>query len=139
MFTENCTFLPPCNVGGSHNNIRLMTSKPKSDMCNMLRLCYIHVLGVPPVAQGDGQCLWNSGMQVKSPAQHSRLWFRCCYNCSTGQHCGSNLIPGPGTPYAVVWPKKKKEKEKKNPPSCSPPISSPSEAATDKAMCLRSL
>ena len=32
---------------------------------------------------------------------HSELRIWCCHSCSIGRNCGSGLIPGPGTPYAV--------------------------------------
>ena len=50
---------------------------------------------------------WDTGL-IPSPAQ----WLRtstatgCCVGCS----CSSDMIPGPGTPYATGWPKKKKQK-----------------------------
>ena len=52
----------------------------------------------------------STGTQVQSLAQHSgsRIWQSS--SCSLGYNCGSDLIPGPGTPYAVRWPKKKKQK-----------------------------
>ena len=37
--------------------------------------------------------------------------IRHCCSCSIGHNCSSDLIPGPGTPYAVGWPKKKKTKQ----------------------------
>ena len=45
---------------------------------------------------------WDTGL---TPAQHvgSRVWL--CRSRSVGGTCGSDLIPGLGTPYAVGWPK----------------------------------
>ena len=44
--------------------------------------------------------------------RHSRLrtWCRCSY--SVGCNCGSDLIPGPGTPHALGAGKKEKGKKK---------------------------
>ena len=59
--------------------------------------------GVSAAARTQVQCLaWYSGLRI----QH-------CHSCSVGGNSGSDLIPGPGTPYATRWPKKKKEKKKK--------------------------
>ena len=50
-------------------------------------------------------------MQVQSPAQHSPgLRIRHCISCN----CGSDLIPGLGTPYVMEWPKKKITKQTNN-------------------------
>lgn len=51
----------------------------------------------------------SAGTQVQSPGQHSGLGIRHCHSC------GSNLIPGPGIPYALEWPKK--ENKQTNPKS----------------------
>ena len=40
-----------------------------------------------------------------------RIQPRCC--CGRGCKCGSDLIPGLGTPYALRWQKKKKKKKKR--------------------------
>ena len=58
------------------------------------------------LVQRDQQCLWCAGMQVQCPAWHSGLKIRHCHSCS------SELIPGPGTPYAVGSPKKRKKGNK---------------------------
>lgn len=42
-----------------------------------------------------------------SPAPPGRLKIRPCCSCGLGGSCGSTLIPGPGTPCALGWPKKK--------------------------------
>ena len=58
-------------------------------------------MGAPAVAQWDW---WHFGSaattQVQPPVQHSGL----------GLDCGWDLIPAPGTLYAVGGPKKKKKK-----------------------------
>ena len=50
---------------------------------------------------------------VQSLAPYSGLMMWCCHSCSVGYNCDLDLIPGPGTPYAVGWPKEKREKKKK--------------------------
>ena len=40
---------------------------------------------------------WHGGLKDLGPS------------CSVGYNCGSDLIPGLGTPYAKGWPKKKKK------------------------------
>ena len=64
--------------------------------------------GVPAAAQWDWQHLGSPGMQVRSLAQHCGLTVRRVHSCDTGGNCGSDLIPGLGTPYAVGRAKKKK-------------------------------
>ena len=51
------------------------------------------------MAQQDWWRLGSTGKQVQSPTQYSRLRIWRCRNCS------SDLIPGPGTPYASGRPK----------------------------------
>ena len=46
------------------------------------------------------------------PAQHSGFRIWCCRSCGLGCNCGSDLVPGLGTPYSVGQPKKKKKKKK---------------------------
>ena len=65
-------------------------------------------LGVPAVAQQDRQHLGRAGTQVPSPAWHSGLGI----GNGLGQDCGSDLIPGLGTPYAWGGQKRKKKKKK---------------------------
>ena len=60
-------------------------------------------LGVPSVVQRDWWHLCSTSMQVPFLAQHGGIWH-CC-SCGVGRNCGSELIPGLGTPYAVRWPK----------------------------------
>ena len=65
--------------------------------------------------------LWHNGIGGISgalgcrpdpwPAQHSELRIWHCCSCSIGCNCSSDLIPSPGTPYAVGQPKKEKKKE----------------------------
>ena len=64
---------------------------------------------VPAVVQWDWQHLWSAGMQVQSLAWHSELRIQCCW--IVGHNCGSDLIPGPGTPFTMGQPKKEKKKE----------------------------
>ena len=44
---------------------------------------------------------WDSGL-IPHPAQ----WVRCCHSFGLGLNCSSDLIPGPGTPYATGAAKK---------------------------------
>ena len=55
--------------------------------------------GVPAVVQGSPKC-WDTG-SIPALAQ----WVRDPALMKP-HNCGSNLIPGPGTPYAMGWPKK---------------------------------
>ena len=48
------------------------------------------------------------GRRFNSLAWHSGL----SHSCSVDYNSGLDLIPGPGTPYAMGWPKKRKEKKK---------------------------
>ena len=64
------------------------------------------------MVQGNQWCLGNAGFQVRSPAWHSRLRIRGCYSCSLGHDCGSDMIPGQRTPYAMWQPKRKKKKKR---------------------------
>ena len=67
-------------------------------------------LGVPAVVQWNWQCLGSTRIQVPSPARHSGLRILHCLSCGLGHNCGSDLIPDPGTLYALGWPKRKKKK-----------------------------
>ena len=63
------------------------------------------------MALQDPRHLWSTGMQVQSQAQHSGLRILChdSYGVSMGLSYGSDLIPGPGTPYTTGWQKEKKK------------------------------
>ena len=65
------------------------------------------------MAQWDWWHLGSAGTQVRSPAWHGglRIWY-CC-SCGLGLNCSSDLILGPGTPYAAGQPKNKKQEEVK--------------------------
>ena len=47
--------------------------------------------------------VWDAGSIL---AWHSGLRIRCCCSCGVGRNFGSDLIPGPWTPYALRQPKK---------------------------------
>ena len=66
---------------------------------------------VPAVTQQDGQRQWSAGMRVQSLAWYSGLRTWHCYNCGIFHNCSMDLIPGPGTPYAMGWTKKEKKRE----------------------------
>ena len=61
--------------------------------------------------QRDWWHLCSTSMQVPFLAQHGGIWH-CC-SCGVGRNCGSELIPGLGTPYAVRWPKNQTKQTKK--------------------------
>ena len=78
----------------------------------------------------DGAMDWHlgsTGTQVQSPARHSGLRIWHCGSSGLGHDCGSDLIPGPGTPYALGRPKmKNKQKQgqrvgEEPPPACALP------------------
>ena len=49
--------------------------------------------------------------QVQSPAKPSGLRIQHCCSCGIG--CSSlAIVPGPGNPYAIGWPKKTQTKNK---------------------------
>lgn len=54
--------------------------------------------GVSAVVQCEQCHLWSAGIQ------------HCC-NCGLAQIGSVPLIPGPGTPYVIEGPKKKREKK----------------------------
>ena len=64
------------------------------------------LIGIPAVVQQDWRCLGSTGMQTGSLAQQSGLRIHHCRRCNLGRSCRWDLIPGPGTPYAIGWPKK---------------------------------
>ena len=53
------------------------------------------------MVQQDGWHLGSTRMQVRSLARLSGLRIRCCCSCGLGLDCGSDLIPGLGTSYAL--------------------------------------
>ena len=60
------------------------------------------------MAQQDKWCLWN--MDTGSiPGQQSRLKDPALPQLGVRNNCGSDLIPGLGTPYAMGWPKTNKQ------------------------------
>ena len=60
-------------------------------------------MGVSSVVQRDQQCLQSAGKQAQPQAHQSGLGIWHC------QKCASDLIPGPGTPYATRrWKKNMK-------------------------------
>ena len=65
------------------------------------------------MAQRDQQHLGSTGTLVRSPARHSGLRIQCCHSCVLVHDCGLDLIPGPGSPYAMGWPKKEKKNNNK--------------------------
>ena len=66
---------------------------------------------VPAVAQWNQWCLCSTRIQVWSQAPHSGLKDPALLQASAlGHNCGSDLIPGLGTPYIMGWPKKEKKK-----------------------------
>ena len=79
--------------------------------CWMLRLQWC---GATAVVQWCWRHFWSTGIQVWSPTLCSGLRIQHCHSCSVGCNSGLDQIPGPGAPYAVGQPKRKKEKKKKN-------------------------
>ena len=69
-----------------------------------------HTFGIPAVAQQHQQHFGSNGTQVWSLAPCSGLRIPHCHSCGSGCNYSWDLIPGPGTPYAVGQPKKKKQK-----------------------------
>ena len=65
---------------------------------------------VPVVVQWVERYLCSTRSQIRSLAQHSGLRIQCCYSCGIGDNCGSDLIPGLGTPYVVGRERKKGRK-----------------------------
>ena len=60
------------------------------------------------MAQWDQWHLWKAEMQVQSLAQPSGLRIWHCPSWEVDCNCGSDLIFGQRTPYALGRPKKKK-------------------------------
>ena len=68
---------------------------------------------VPAVVQWVWQHLGNNArIQIRSPARYSGLRILHCQSCSLGHSCSLNLIPDPGTPSTMGWPKKEKKRER---------------------------
>ena len=88
-------------------HILLKEIKYSTFIHSLLLSSKLQSLGVPTVARWDWQHLGSTGMQVRSPAQHSGLRIQCCHSCGIGCTWGLDLIPDPGTPYASRWPKRK--------------------------------
>ena len=65
--------------------------------------------GVPTVGQWNWCCLWSTGSQVPSLAQHSGFKIHHCHSCGVGCNYGLDLTPCLGTPYAMGQPKGKKK------------------------------
>ena len=82
----------------------------KKEKCIFGMLSHSEKLGVPTVAQWNRVYLLNTRTQVPSLASHSGLGIRHCSSCSIAHNRGSELIPVPGTPYAIGQPKNKKKK-----------------------------
>lgn len=61
--------------------------------------------GVLAGARRYRQHLCSVGTQARSLAPHSGLRIHCCRHCGLGSDCIWDLIPGPGTPHAMGWPK----------------------------------
>ena len=57
---------------------------------------------------------WDAGSSL---ARHSGL--RIQHTCGLGHNCGSDVIPGPGTPYAPGAKKKKKKKKERPESGCT--------------------
>lgn len=74
-------------------------------------------LGVPLWLSGIGGVFGVVRLRFDPLAWHSGSSIWLCSSCSLGHSFGSNLIPGPGTPSAVGWPKKKESKNKNKTPA----------------------
>ena len=68
-----------------------------------------YFVGEPTVAWWSRWHFWSTGTWVWSLAQRSelRIWHWC--SCGVSCNCGSDLIPGLRTPYAIGRPKKERE------------------------------
>ena len=72
-----------------------------------------YTCGALAVSQWDQKHFGDTGTWVQSLAQNSGLRIHCCHRCSLVCSCGLDLIPGPGTPYAMGRPKTKNKKQNK--------------------------
>ena len=71
-------------------------------------------LGVPAVAHGIGRVSIVPGYRFCPQLSTVGSRILCYHSCIViGYNCSSDLIPGPGTPYAMGWPKKKENKQTK--------------------------
>ena len=61
------------------------------------------------MVQRDWWYLGSAGTQGRSLAWYSGLRIWHCCSCGLGPDCGLGLIPGPGTSYAIGWPKNGKK------------------------------
>ena len=60
------------------------------------------------MVQQDQQQLGSVGTgSIPGPAK----WIWRCHSCCLVQDSSSDLIPGPGVPFATGWPKEKKKEE----------------------------
>ena len=66
------------------------------------------------MAQRDLWCLESTRKQVRSLAGHSGFRTQHCHGCGLGQNCSSDLIPGPGTLYALGPPKQTNKHKQTN-------------------------
>ena len=66
-----------------------------------------------PCGTTDQKHLCSTRMKVQSPAWHSGLRIQHFCSCGVGCNCSSDLILGPGIPYAMGQSKKKKKKRMK--------------------------
>ena len=62
-----------------------------------------------PMGSAASLELWDMG---SISVWHSGLRTSSCCSCGIGHSCGSDLIPGWGTPYASGWQKEKKKKKR---------------------------
>ena len=74
-------------------------------------------LGVPTVARWDWQHLGSTGMQVRSPAQHSGLRIQCCHSCDPWPWPGSSICHGAAKNKKTNKQKNKPPKTKHLPPT----------------------
>ena len=84
----------------------------QDECCHRCRLLRFGVICYPP---GEAETDSGNGTRyVFRTYLHTRTRIQHCHSRSLAQDWGSDLIPGPGTPYATVWPKMKKQTNKKS-------------------------
>ena len=66
--------------------------------------------GVPAAGQWDWQCLWSTGMQVRSLAQHSVLRIWCCRELQLRSQLCLGSDPWPGNSICCRTIEKEKKK-----------------------------